>query len=72
MAQSPGKFSRTGNLTTTRQFHTATLLTNGRVLITSGFAVPPPFSVRASAELYVYCHRRDDHIAGLPQGHSAQ
>jgi WD40 repeat protein len=45
MAQSPGEFSRTGNLTTSRSGHRATLLPNGRVLITGG-------SVSATAELY--------------------
>ena len=52
MAQSPGTFTRTGNLSTARQLHTATLLTNREVLITGGSSVPRPFSVWASAELY--------------------
>jgi hypothetical protein len=53
MAQSPGTFTPTGNLTRPRQFHTATLLTNGKVLIAGGFLTPPPsFSAWASAELY--------------------
>jgi hypothetical protein len=52
VAQSPGTFSRTGNLIVPRQFHTATLLTNGRVLITGGYSVPPPISGWATAELY--------------------
>jgi len=50
-AQSPGTFSATGNLTRERMFHAATLLTNGRVLITGGSATPGS-SVWASAELY--------------------
>src|SRR5262245_1275378 len=59
MAQSVGRFSRTGDLTTARQLHTATLLTNGKVLIAGGFTAPNPlpahvssFPVHASAELY--------------------
>jgi hypothetical protein len=50
MAQSPGTFTSTGNMTTKRLGHTATLLTNGKVLITGGYTSPG--NVSASAELY--------------------
>jgi hypothetical protein len=47
-AQTPGAFTPTGNLTRPREFHSATLLTNGKALITGGFAS----ATWASAELY--------------------
>ena len=42
-------FAATGNMTTSRQSHTATLLSNGNVLISGGSNTGPEF---ASAELY--------------------
>ena len=49
LAQSAGTFNRTGDLTGPRQFHTATLLPNGKVLITGGISNSAEL---ASAELY--------------------
>jgi hypothetical protein len=51
-AQSAGTFTATGSMTTPREFHTATLLTNGKVLIAGGFSGNGPFSSRSSAEVY--------------------
>ena len=48
----PGTFTPTGSLTGARQFHTATLLTNGKVLIAGGEAIPPNPTTWARAELY--------------------
>jgi len=52
MAQSPGTFTATGNMTTERGAHTATLLPTGRVLIAGGWALLTGWPVWASAELY--------------------
>ena len=50
MAQSSGTFTATGSMATPRAFHTATLLTNGTVLIAGGTAdFTVPF---ATSELY--------------------
>src|SRR3954469_17403186 len=52
-AQSPGAFTATGSMTTARAGHTATLLANGRVLITGGMTGSISLNTAtASAELY--------------------
>jgi hypothetical protein len=52
-AQSAGTFTPLNNLTVPRQFHTATLLTNGKVLIAGGFSAGlSPYNTWASAEIY--------------------
>ena len=53
LAQSAGMFSATGNMTTPRFFHTATLLPNGKVLIVGGYTVcDPTCGPVTTAELY--------------------
>ena len=57
MAQSPGTFTPTGTMVSPRGNHTATLLNNGKVLITGGSLLTPVDgriveSVLSSAELY--------------------
>src|SRR5215472_16979364 len=58
LAQSPNTFTTTGNMSTPRSGHTATLLTSGKVLITVGAgpysSTLPPLVIPllASAELY--------------------
>ena len=55
-AQSPDTFTATGNLIEGRFYHTATLLTNGKVLIAGGYSSTPRIDAfggaLASAELY--------------------
>jgi hypothetical protein len=53
MAQSPGTFTPTGNLSVPRDFHTATLLPNGMVLIAGGLNFGSgPTLTWATAEIY--------------------
>ena len=51
-AQAQGAFAGTGHLSTERMGHTATLLTNGKVLVAGGSALLAGQPVWASAELY--------------------
>jgi hypothetical protein len=52
LAQAQGTFAPTGHLTTELMYHTATLLTTGKVLITGGSAILAGWPVWATAELY--------------------
>ena len=57
LAQSSGTFTATGDMTSPRFLHTATLLTDGRVLVTGGTTLEGScpvclFKTLASAELY--------------------
>jgi Galactose oxidase, central domain len=52
MAQSAGTFRATGNMTTGRVQHTATLLPDGRVLIAGGQGNSSTFQITSSAETY--------------------
>jgi len=52
MAQSAGTFTATGSMITPRGRAQATLLPNGKVLITGGFGVTAFSSPLASAELF--------------------
>jgi hypothetical protein len=51
-AQSPGTFAATGNMTTARARHTATLLHNGKILMAGGSASSNSGSPLATAELF--------------------
>jgi large repetitive protein len=52
LAQSPVMFNPTGSMTTPRAGHTATLLTNGKVLLAGGVSSGFPAQVLGSAEIY--------------------
>jgi hypothetical protein len=51
-AQMQGSFSPAGSLTTVRTGHTASLLSNGKVLIAGGYATLARWPVWASAEIF--------------------
>jgi hypothetical protein len=68
LAQSQGGFAPTGDMTTKRTGHTATVLANGKVLVVGGFAIDTDtggWPVWASEHLY-------DILAGWPVWSSAE
>ena len=78
-AQAPGRWKVTGDLTTPRDYHTATLLPNGQVLVVGGTG--SDYTALASVELYdpatgiwtatgSLATARENHTATLlPNGH---
>jgi len=56
LAQSPGAFTATGSMTTARFFHTATLLIDGRVLITGGGNFDKPLATGLRPALIIRPH----------------
>jgi Divergent InlB B-repeat domain/Galactose oxidase, central domain len=52
VASQPGTWTATGSMSIARAYFTATLLTNGKVLVAGGCIVNPCFNGTSSAELY--------------------
>jgi len=78
LAQSPGTFTPTGNMTEGRFEHTATLLTNGKILIAGGYSSTPRIDAfggaLSSSELYDPSTGRFAAVANMTRhraGHTA-
>src|SRR5262249_8450935 len=74
LAQSQGAFTPTGDMTTQRMGHTATLLTNGNVLIAGGSTTFLGAPSWASAELYDPLTGKFALVGSMttpPRGHTA-